>query len=384
MSKHRRRHKTKSNNQAGGNERGPLTIECIGAPEQVPTTIQVTVYDASNFHEERLQRIEEIPEFLHKGQTVWVRVEGLQEPEKIRQIAEIFGLHSLAIEDVLVTHQRGKLAQFGRTFFLITHILLNEETIKVKQLSIFFSDNYVVTFQDAPIKNVDLLRDRIKADEGIIRAQKADYLVYLILDNVIDTYFPVLEQFGEMLDDLEEAAIEDPSRRTMAAIHSVKRQLLVMRRVIWPLREAINALLRDGAAALSEETRIHFRYCYDEVVRVIDLNETYRELGADLMDVYLSSVSNRLNEIMKVLTIITVVFAPPTLIAGIYGMNFNHQVSPFNMPEYTWYFGYPYALILMLCTSLMIYSTLKWRGFLDLSNRSNRKIGEIGDIGNKD
>jgi len=376
MSKHRRRHKTGSNDKAGGTQRGPFAIECIGAPEQTPTAIEVTVYDASNFHEESLQRIEELHEFLHKGQTVWVRVQGLQEPEKIRQIAEIFGLHSLAIEDVLVIHQRAKLSQFGRTFFLITHIFMNDDTFKAKQLSIFLSDNHVVTFQDSPIKALESLRDRIKSDEGIIRAQKADYLVYLILDNVIDTYFPVLEQFGERLDDLEEAAIEDPSRRTMAAIHSVKRQLLVVRRVIWPLREAINALLRDGAAALSEETRIHFRYCYDEVVRIIDLIETYRELGADLMDVYLSSVSNRLNEIMKVLTIITVVFAPPTLIAAIYGMNFNHQASPFNMPEYNWYFGYPYALILMLCTSLMIYSTLKWRGFLDLSNRSNGKIEE--------
>jgi len=302
-----------------------------------------------------------------------VRVQGLKDSAKIKEIADVFQMHHLAVEDVLDTHQRAQVGQFGDTFFLITHLVENHGTVAAKQLSLFFNREYVVTFQDSKINALETVHARIKNHQEMVRLQRADYLVYLLLDAVVDSYFPLLEEFGERLDDLEESAIEDPSRRTMAAIHSLKRQLLVMRRAIWPLREAINALLRDGGSALSDEARIHLRDCYDEVVRVIDFIETYRELGADLMDVYLSSVSNRLNEIMKVLTIITVIFAPPTLIAAVYGMNFDSHVSPFNMPEINWYFGYPYALALMLITSLVIYSFLKERGFIDLSNGSADK-----------
>jgi magnesium transporter len=373
MSKRSRRQRNRLAHQAAGIEAGPFEIDRVPENEVISTSIRVTTYDAVHVDEQDLKDVQQLRDFVKQGKTAWVRVLGLKDSAKIKEIADVFGMHHLAVEDVLDTHQRAQVGQFGNTFFLITHLVEDHGTVAAKQLSLFFNENYVVTFQDEPIFALEAVHDRIKNHQEMVRAQRADYLVYLLLDAVVDSYFPVLEEFGERLDDLEEAAIADPSRKTMAAIHSLKRQLLIMRRAIWPLREAINQLLRDGSSALSAEAHIHLRDCYDEVVRVIDFIETYRELGADLMDVYLSSVSNRLNEIMKVLTIITVVFAPPTLIAAIYGMNFDSHRSPFNMPECNWYFGYPYALILMLYTSVMIYSYLKRRGFIDLPIRRVRK-----------
>jgi magnesium transporter len=374
MSKRSRHQRGKRTRRPDGIEPGPFEIEHVEEKEDVKPSIRVTTYDAEHVEEQDLKDVAQLRDFVKKGKTAWIRVQGLQDAAWIREIAAVFGMHHLAVEDVLDTHQRAQVGQFGDTFFLITHLVENHGSVAAKQLSLFFNKDYVVTFQDTRIHALETVHDRIKNHQEMVRVQRADYLVYLLLDAVVDSYFPLLEDFGERLDDLEESAIEDPSRRTMAAIHSLKRQLLVMRRAIWPLREAVNSLLRDSGSALSDEARIHLRDCYDEVVRIIDFIETYRELGADLMDVYLSSVSNRLNEIMKVLTIITVIFAPPTLIAGIYGMNFDTHVSPFNMPELNWYWGYPYALLLMALTSYFIYSYLRRHGFIALSTKSGSKL----------
>ncbi len=182
---------------------------------------------------------------------------------------------------------------------------------------------------------------------GKIRASGSDYLAYRLLDGIIDGYFPVLEEFGEKLEGLEDEILEKPSRATVAQVHEVKRDFLALRRTIWPLREAISTLLRDNSNLFAKDTLIFLRDCHDHTVQIADLIESYREIGSDLMDVYLSSLSNRLSEVMKVLTIITTLCAPPTLVAGIYGMNFRTEVSPFNMPELNWYYGYPWALLLM-------------------------------------
>lgn len=374
MSKRSRHQRGKRTRRPDGIEPGPFEIEHVEEKEDVKPSIRVTTYDAQHVEEQDLKDVAQLRDFVKKEKTAWIRVQGLQDAAWIREIAAVFGMHHLAVEDVLDTHQRAQVGQFGDTFFLITHLVENHGSVAAKQLSLFFNKDYVVTFQDTRIHALETVHDRIKNHQEMVRVQRADYLVYLLLDAVVDSYFPLLEDFGERLDDLEESAIEDPSRRTMAAIHSLKRQLLVMRRAIWPLREAVNSLLRDSGSALSDEARIHLRDCYDEVVRIIDFIETYRELGADLMDVYLSSVSNRLNEIMKVLTIITVIFAPPTLIAGIYGMNFDTHVSRLNMPELTWYWGYPYALLLMALTSYFIYSYLRNHGFIALSTKSDSKL----------
>jgi magnesium transporter len=358
---HRSKRSAKLNVQSGlhGMERTLTPIQT--------TRIRVTAFNLSEMVEKEVALVEEIHPFLKDWQNVWIHVEGLENKGVINDLAKAFGLHEIAIEDVLSQHQRAKFELFENNLFIVAHYLTyQEETFSAKQLSIFFNQHRIISFQNELIDELHGVRERIRKDDGTLRAQGAGYIAHMILDTVVDTYFPVLEQFGERIEDLEDAVIENPTQQNMAAIHSLKRELLLLRRTIWPLREAVNALLRDGEALITPETRLHIRDCYDEIVRLIDFNETYRELGTDLMDVYLSSVSNRLNEVMKVLTILTTIFAPATLIAGIYGMNFNHEISPYNLPECQWYYGYPYALALMILTSAGMVSFLWWRGWLNL------------------
>jgi magnesium transporter len=231
----------------------------------------------------------------------------------------------------------------------------------------------VVSFQFDELRSLNHISERIGSSGSVIRSHSADYLASAMLDAVIDTYFPVLESLGEKLEDLEDAIMENPSREVIKDIHNTRRQLLIARRNIWPMREVLNALLRDASHNFSNEVRLHLRDCYDHVVELIDLTETYRELGADLMDVYLSSISNRMNEVMKVLTIIATVFAPPTLIAAIYGMNFNSSISPYNMPETNSYYGYPIVLMVMLLGSLSVLAFLWWKGWLGVMAKRSMK-----------
>jgi magnesium transporter len=216
------------------------------------------------------------------------------------------------------------------------------------------------------------VREHIRNTRGQIREAGADYLAYALLDAMVDSYFPILEEYGERLETLEDAIITRPDHHTVARIHAAKRDLLTLRRAIWPQRETFNTLLRDVIPLITDETRLHLRDCYDHTVRLIDLVETYRELGSDLMDVYLSSVSNRTNEIMRVLTVIATIFIPLTFIAGVYGMNFDPDTSPWNMPELNWYWGYPFALTLMT-TVIVGQLVFFWRrGWL----RSPRFMGK--------
>ncbi|MCY7369230.1 MAG: magnesium/cobalt transporter CorA, partial [Chamaesiphon sp.] len=191
------------------------------------------------------------------------------------------------------------------------------------------------------------VRRRIEADRGIIRKQGADYLAYCLLDAIIDGFFPVLEYYGELIEHLEDEVMLTPDRSTLAKIHKIRRELLTLRRAIWPLRDAINSLIRDGSHLISSEVQVYLRDCYDHTIQVMDMVETYRELATGLMDVYLSVVSNKMNEVMKLLTVISTIFIPLTFVAGVYGMNFNPDKSPLNMPELNWYWGYPFCLALM-------------------------------------
>jgi len=228
--------------------------------------------------------------------------------------------------------------------------------------------DYVLTFQERPGKDcIEPVRDRIRGNRGRIRGARADYLAYRLIDAVVDGYFPVLERYGELLEDLEEEVTVSVDRSLTSRIHQVKSDLLMIRRALWPHREAINTLVRDGCKLIDDETRIYLRDCYDHSVQLIDMVETYRELGADLRDLYLSSISNRMNEIMKVLTVISTIFIPLTFIVGIYGMNFNTEKSPWNMPELNWYYGYPlcWAVMAMVTAAMVAFFARKgWLGAL--------------------
>jgi magnesium transporter len=208
------------------------------------------------------------------------------------------------------------------------------------------------------------VRERIRKAQGQIRTQGTDWLMYSMIDAVVDGYFPVLEKLGEALEQLEDDILEKFDRSTPARILELKREILGVRRGIWPAREAINTLIRNDNPQITDHTKVYLRDCYDHVVRIIDLVETQREMCSDLMDLYLSSASNRMNEVMKVLTMITLLFMPPTLVAGIYGMNFDTNVSRWNMPELDWHYGYFFALALMAGSMIIVYGLVQWRGWL--------------------
>jgi magnesium transporter len=342
----------------------PGSVEAIqGAP---PPVITVVAYSPLELVEKEIQDPKEIETLLQKYPVTWVNVDGLGDVDKIKEIGQIFQIHNLALEDVMTFRQRAKVELYGEQYYIVAHMLKwIDEEIKVEQLNIFLGKNFVVTFQDGPIDCMDPARERIRKGTGHLRGSGPDYLAYSLLDTVIDSYFPILENYGESLEELEEQIIDKPTRQVIGKIHKIKRDLLILRRSIWPLREAINSLLRDSPKAFTHDTLIHLRDCYDHAVQILDFIETYRELSADLMDVYLSSISNRMNEVMKVLTIITTLCVPPTLVAGIYGMNFDYNASPYNMPELKWFWGYPFALLLMMLiavSTLLIMWAKGWLG----------------------
>ncbi|HEY9777360.1 MAG TPA: magnesium/cobalt transporter CorA [Planktothrix sp.] len=329
-----------------------------------PASIRVITYDKEKFSEEKIEDVSKLSDYRKNRGNVWVDVVGMDDLTAIQQIGEIFEIHHLVLEDAINFEQRPKTEQFDDWVF----ILLNESgaapEFTHRQILIAFTKECVITFREESAKCVDTVVERLRNKHGSAHQHGGDYLVYLLIDAVVDTFFPVLEHFGDQLEDLEDEIIYNPSRQTIADVHEVKRELLALRRQMWPTREVINSLLRDATEFFEQESIMHLRDVYDHAVQIIDFIETYRELGADLMDVYLSSISNRMNEVMKVLTIITTIFAPPTFIAGIYGMNFNPQASPYNMPELNWYFGYPCALLLMLLVAVSVTLLLWWKGFL--------------------
>lgn len=333
-------------------------------PHAEKTKIDVIAYGPDKFLEQELDDLSVIPNFLKDYSVTWINVDGLSAIDKIQQIAHMFNLHPLAVEDVVNCQQRPKVEIYGKNQFIVTRMITLNAHLAIEQLSLFLGENYVISFQEIPGDCLDPLRERLRKGYGHIRSQGTDQLAYGILDAVVDGYFPVLETYGERLEVLEDEILSNPSRHTINLMHDLKRNLLLIRRAVWPMRETVNELIRDDSPLIKNETRVYLRDTYDHVVRVMDFIETYRELCSDLMDVYLSSVSNRTNEVMKVLTIIATIFIPPTFIAGVYGMNFHTEVSPWNMPELSWYFGYPLSLLLMGGVTLGMLYYLYKRGWL--------------------
>jgi magnesium transporter len=264
---------------------------------------------------------------------------------------------------VLSVPQRPKVEEYEDHLFMITRMISFNGTLESEQVSLFLGRNYLITFQERPGDCFDPVRDRIRKSRGIIRKQGADYLAYALMDTLIDGYFPVLEAMGEGIEALEDEVMENPSQNTLQRIHEVKRSLLDLRRTAWPQREAISTLVREEMSLIRESTRTYLRDGYDHIIQVMDVVETYRELASGLMDVYLSSLSNRMNEVMKTLTIVATIFIPLTFVAGIYGMNFNPERSPWNMPELNWAWGYPtvwLVMIVVVFVMLVFFRRKEW------------------------
>jgi len=330
--------------------------------------IFVIDYGGDRAEEKELASIDDVIPYLvddHPSVT-WIDVRGIHDRKSFERLGEIFKVHPLALEDVVNVPQRPHTDEYADQQVVIARMIQLGEgaSVYTEQLGIVFGDGWVLTVQEEADQDcLDCVRARIRAGRGNIRKLGADYLAYAILDAVVDGFFPVLEVFGERLEALEVAAA-DAHRGMSRQIHDVKREMLTIRRAIWPLRDVVNALLRGESKHFAGETRLYLRDTYDHTVQVMDMVETYREVAGGLMDLYLSGVSNRMNEVMKVLTVISTIFMPMTFVAGVYGMNFDrgdaNDPRPFNMPELYWQYGYVFSLVLMV-TSVIALLIYYWR-----------------------
>jgi magnesium transporter len=324
--------------------------------EDAPPAELVSIdYDRDNFSRTIIKDPEAINEYLKTHTVSWIDVLGLGNNATWEALGSIFNLHQMLIEDVVNVPQRPKVEDYQDQLLIIaTMVILNPERngFNKEQVSLVLGKNYLLTVQEEPEQDCfHGVRKRIEFDRGIVRKQGADYLAYCLLDAIVDGFFPVLEYYGELIEELEDEVITRPTRSTLEKIYKIRRELLTIRRAIWPQRDAINSLIRDGSELISHDVHVYLRDCYDHTVQVMDMVETYRELATGLMDVYLSAVSNKMNEIMKLLTVVSAIFIPLTFIAGVYGMNFDRAKSPLNMPELGWYWGYPFCLTLMGITA---------------------------------
>lgn len=288
---------------------------------------------------------------------VWIDMDGLQDVEAVREVGETFDLHRLALEDVVNVNQRPKAEPYDTALFIVLRMPTNSEHVDTEQMALFIGDGFVLTFQEKPGDWFETVRRRIHDPQARLRERKADYLGYALIDAVVDSFFPLLEDIGEQLEDLEEEIMDDPRREHISEIHSLRRDLLTLRRAIWPMRELLNGLMRDKYDQIENQTNLYLRDCYDHTVQLMDMVDTNREIVASLLDMHLSAANNRMNEVMKVLTIIATIFIPLSFVASLYGMNFDQSVSPWNMPELAWRYGYPFALLLMaaIAGSMLLY-----------------------------
>lgn len=345
-----KKQKRKRHAQPGASP-GTLVIEAAAKK----TVLKVISYDAVRFEERTLHRVSELEPLLRDPTLVhWVDVRGLGDEQTLRDIGGLFGIHPLSLEDCVHSQQRPKIENYDSHLFIMARMVMLRAAhdMEADQVGMFLGKNYVLTLQDDTPDCFDPVRARLKRPTGQHRKSGADYLCYSLLDSIVDNYFPVLETFGEYLETLEEETVTRPHPGTLTAIHCAKRELLDMRRVLWPQRDMLVGLLREETTLVTPSTRVYLRDCLDHSVHVMDMIESFREITSGLHDVYLSAVGQRTNEIMKVLTIISTIFIPLTFIAGVYGMNFNTEKSPWNMPELNAYYGYPITMAAMFVIAL--------------------------------
>lgn len=334
----------------------PGTLSAADA-DAAPARITVVDYTDERYHEQSVDGPEACLPFLEHPATTWIHVQGVLGGSDLHKLGEMFHLHALALEDVLNTGQRPKFDVYGDQVFVVMSLPVPRgDRHDVEQISLFVGKEFIVSFHNGENDPFVPLRKRLANHVGRIRSKEIDYLLYSILDIIIDQGFPVLEVLGERIEEVEVELLEGPTKETLAKIHGLKRELLLLRRMLWPQREIINGLAREDLELVQVQTRPYFRDCYDHTVHIMDLIESYRDMTASMLDVYLSSVSNKLNETMKVLTVISTIFIPLTFIVGVYGMNFDPTRSPWSMPELSWYYGYPavWAVMLGLAGAMLV------------------------------
>jgi magnesium transporter len=350
-----------------GSEPGSITID----PLALPSHITLIEYDQRNAHRRVNAQPEDCVSCLTNNLVSWADVEGLGTENILRRIGQVFQLHPLILEDIVSVPQRPKIEDYSDQLLIIIHsVKANENEIGFtsEQISFILGKDYLLTFQEDNIDNFAKVRERIRLNQGKVRQLGADYLAYLLLDTLIDNYFPVLEDYGERIGDLEDQIVLHPSKKTLQEIYNVRRELLSLRRSIWPLRNLFNELIREDNNLITKEVYIYFRDCYYHTIQILDILETYRELASSLMEVLISSMSNKMNEVITLLTIISSIFIPLTFIAGLYGMNFEY------MPELKLRWGYFATLLLMLLVAGVMTFYFWRRGWFKLFLEKQEKF----------
>lgn len=337
----------------------PGSIVHIGERKTEGVKITVVEYGESQASERTVSSFEEVGP-LKDGGVTWIDVEGLDDPGVIESIGKRFNIHPLILEDIVNTGGRLKIDDCGDYIFVrARYVFLDsaECAVSSEQMSFILGDRYVISFQERPMHAFDPVKERIKGGKGRIRHMGADYLLYALLDEIVDNCFPVLECIGDRVDALEEELTTNPTKNTLIELHSLRRQMLLIKKSAWPLREMVGALERGVSKLVHDETNIFFRDVYDHAIQIMDSAETLRDMLSGMLDIYLSSMSNRINEVMKVLTVIATIFMPITFIAGVYGMNFKW------MPELEWKWSYPVVLGIMAAITvwmLAFFRRKKW------------------------
>jgi magnesium transporter len=337
--------------------------------EAHPTLVELLAYGPDRLVEETVgTSLERALELGEAHPVVWINVAGLADVDLLARIGERFDLHPLALEDVVNAHQRPKTEGFESHYFVVTRIPHGPVASATEQVALFLGPGFVLTFQERPGDCFDSVRGRIREGRKRLRQGGADYLAYALVDAIIDAYFPAVEAIGDRLEEIEEIiARADTSlaRATVSELHLLKRELFGFRRVFFSLRDAISGLERDESHLFEDATRLYLRDCLDHVVHLFELTEAYRDTAANLMDLHHAMMSNRMNEVMKVLTVIATIFIPLSFVAGLYGMNFDPGVSSWNMPELGWRYGYPFALAIMFLVAVGMLLNFRRMGWLE-------------------
>ncbi len=342
----------------------PGTLTEKSTAQVLPCTVEVFDYSADHLEIIDDPELAACAAHARQESVTWIHVQGHPTERLLQGLADNFKLHPLALEDVLNSGQRPKIEAFADQLFIaMSRPGMVANVVEVEQVSIFVGAGYVITLSAGETHPFQPIIARLRDAGSRLRRKGVDYLLYSLLDVVIDEGFPVLEAFGIQMEELEEEILRDSDARTLERIHVVKRELILLRRLLWPQREVINALLRDDHELIGEGTSVYLRDCYDHTIQVMDLLETYRDMASSMLDIYLSSVSNRMNEIMRVLTVIATIFIPLTFIVGVYGMNFDRSASRWNMPELGAPYGYPLTwlgMILIVVVMLVLFRRNRW------------------------
>jgi len=340
----------------------PGTVVYTGQKKLENIIIKVHDFDEAGFRSVEVENLSEIKPYLENKSKTWIQVQGLHDVDTLQHIWDYFELHPLIREDIVHTTQRPKVEDYSNQIFVVMRMISQESfenglpKLRNEQISIVLGENYVLSFQESDAAIFAPVIKRIETPNTRLRKFGPDYLAYALIDNIADHYFNTLDDIGEAIELLEERIIENHEESLLRGIHILRRDLIFFRKAVWPLRDSINSLIRDENSLMRNDTKIYIRDVYDHIIQVVDSIENYREMVYSLYDMHMSGLSNKMNEVMKVLTIIATIFIPLTFIAGIYGMNFNADVSPLNMPELNWYYGYPASLAIMgIMALVMVY-----------------------------